>query len=120
MLAPFSVALISPAWNARLLLVSSQARPPSSQHSFQNACMNFTDSTVPLLLLVTFLPVLSLSAPPNAQSIVYVKVGASPKVWPSVWPYGLPFFLRMAKSFRVSSHVFGYSLAPASFSHDFR
>src|SRR6266581_6854114 len=120
MLAPLSVAAISPAWKARLLFVSSQARPPSSHESFQNDCMNLTESTAPLVLITTFLPVLSVSAPPKAQSIVYVKVGASPKVWPRVWPYGLPFFLRMAKSFRVSSHVFGYSLAPASFSHDLR
>src|SRR5215475_9444755 len=105
--APFSVAEISPAWKARLLLVSSQARPPSSQHSFQKACMNFTDSTAPLLLMTTFLPDWSVSAPPKAHSIVYVKVGASPKVWPSVCPYGLPFFFSTAKSLRVSSHVFG-------------
>src|SRR6266536_3028969 len=78
MLAPLSVAAISPAWKARLLFVSSQARPPSSQESFQNDCMNLTESTAPLLLSTTFLPVLSVSAPPKAQSIVYVKVGASP------------------------------------------
>src|ERR1700682_2919627 len=120
MLAPLRVAEISPAWKARLLLVSSQASPPSSQHSFQKACMNLTDSTAPALLITTFLPVLSVSPPPKAESIVYVKVGASPKVCPSVWPYGLPFFLRMAKSLRVSSQVLGYSLAPASFSKDFR
>src|SRR6266849_6971337 len=118
--APLRVAEISPAWKARLLFVSSHASPPSSQHSFQKPCMNLTDSMAPLLLITTFLPVLSVSAPPKAQSIVYVKVGASPKVWPRVWPYGLPFFLRLAKSFRVSSHVFGNSLAPASFSHDLR
>src|SRR6185503_1027356 len=105
--APLRVAEISPAWKARLLLVSSQARPPSSQHSFQNACMNFTDSTAPLLFRTTFLPLLSVSAPPKAQSIVYVNTGASPNVWPSVCPYGLPFFLRAAKSLRASSHVFG-------------
>src|SRR6266436_8134696 len=120
MLAPFSVAEISPAWKARLLLVSSQASPPSSQESFQNDCMNLTESTAPLLLSTTFLPVLSVSAPPNAHSIVYVNVGASPKVWPSVWPYGLPFFLRGAKTLRASSHVFGNWLAPVSLSHDRR
>ena len=63
------MAEISPAWKARLLLVSSQARPPSSQQSFQNACMNLTESTAPLLLITTFLPVLSVSAPPKAQSM---------------------------------------------------
>src|SRR5215510_6709445 len=118
--APLSVALISPAWKARLLLVSSQASPPSSQHSFQNACMNFTDSMVPLLLMTTFLPVLSVSAPPKAHSIVYVNVGASPNVWPSVWPYGLPFFLSGANTLRASSHVFGNWLAPTSLSQERR
>src|SRR6266702_2774671 len=118
--APLRVAEISPAWKARLLFVSSQARPPSSHESFQNDCMNLTESTAPLVLITTFLPVLSVSAPPKAQSIVYVKVGASPKVWPSVWPYGLPFFLSGAKTLRASSHVFGNWLAPASLSHDRR
>jgi hypothetical protein len=70
MLAPFRVAESSPAWKARLLLVSSQASPPSSQQSFQNACMNFTDSTAPALLSTTFFPVLSVSAPPKAHSMV--------------------------------------------------
>src|ERR1700730_19276973 len=120
MLAPLRVAEISPAWKARLLFVSSHASPPSSQHSFQKACMNLTDSIAPLLLITTFLPVLSVSAPPKAQSMVYVKVGASPKVWPRVWPYGFPFFFRVAKSFRVSCHVFGDWVAPASLSHDLR
>jgi len=64
-----SVAEISPAWNARLLFVSSHARPPSSQHSFQNACMNFTDSTAPLLLMATFVPLGLVSAPPKHHSI---------------------------------------------------
>src|ERR1051325_5423883 len=117
--APFSVAESSPAWNARLLFVSSQARPPSSQQSFQNACMNFTDSTVPLLLMTTFLPLLSVSAPPNAHSIVYVNVGASPNVWPSVWPYGWPFFFSAVKTLCASSHVLGNVVAPTSLSHDF-
>src|SRR6266705_5547125 len=116
MLAPLSVAEISPAWKARLLCVSSQARPPSSQESFQNDCMNFTESTAPLLLSTTFLPVLSVSAPPKAQSIVYVKVGASPKVWPRVGPYGLSFFFSAGKSLAAASQVLGNSVAPASLS----
>src|SRR5882724_11385942 len=120
MLAPLSVAEISPAWKARLLFVSSQARPPSSHESFQNDCMNLTESTAPLVLITTFLPALSVSAPPKAQSIVYVKTGASPKVCPSVCPYGLPFFFMPVKSLWASSHVFGYWLAPASLSHDRR
>ena len=64
MLAPFSVAAISPARKARLLVVSSQARPPSSQASFQKACMNFTASTASLLSNTTFLPVWSTSEAP--------------------------------------------------------
>ena len=48
--------------------------------------MNLTESSAPLLLSTTFLPVLSVSAPPKAQSMQYVKVGASPKVWPRVCP----------------------------------
>src|SRR4029077_9786058 len=91
-----------------------------SHESFQKDCMNLTESTAPLVLITTFLPVLSVSAPPKAQSIVYVKVGASPKVWPSVCPYGLPFFFRAGKSLAAASQVLGYSLAPASFSQDFR
>ena len=67
MLAPLSVAAISPERNARLLLVSSHAKPPSSQASFQKACMNLTASTVSLLFSTTFLPVLSTSAPPKPQ-----------------------------------------------------
>ncbi len=80
------MAEISPAWKARLLLVSSHASPPSSQASFQKLCMNLTDSSAPLLLRTTFLPLWSVSAPPKAQSMQYVKVGASPKVWPRVCP----------------------------------
>src|SRR6266536_2536351 len=86
MLAPFSVAEISPAWKARLLFVSSQARPPSSHESFQNDCMNLTESTAPSVLITTFLPV----------------------------------FFNTGKTLAAASHVLGYSLAPASFSQDFR
>src|SRR6266568_199994 len=56
------VAAISPERNARLLLVSSHAKPPSSHASFQKACMNLTDSRVSLLFSTTFLPVLYTSA----------------------------------------------------------
>ena len=40
-----------PARNARLLLLSSQARPPGSQQSFQNGTANLTDSTQGILNL---------------------------------------------------------------------
>src|SRR6185295_9956172 len=65
--APLSEALISPPMNARLLLVSSQARPPSSQASFQKACMNFTASIDPLLSMAVLAP-RSVSMPPKFHS----------------------------------------------------
>src|SRR4029453_2435353 len=118
--APFRVALTSPAWKALLLLVSSQASPPSSQASFQKACMNFTDSRVPFELITTFLPLLSTSAPPKSHSTGEAKFGASPKVWPSVWPIGLPLALSFLPTSRYSSQVFGNSLAPTSLNHERR
>ena len=63
-----SVAQISPAWNARLLLVSSQASPPGSHASFQNAYMNATEAMAGLPYSSTFFPVRSVSAPPKDQS----------------------------------------------------
>src|SRR3954464_1688392 len=64
--APFNVAAIVPERKARLLLVSSQARPPSSNESFQKVCMNFTDSIVSLELRTT-LPFSQTSLPPHDQ-----------------------------------------------------
>ena len=63
--APLSVALIVPDRKARLLLESSQASPPSSWASFQNAVMNFTDSIVSFVLSLTVLPSASTSRPPQ-------------------------------------------------------
>src|SRR6267142_3722067 len=120
MLAPLSVAEISPAWKARLLLVSYQASPPSSQESFQNACMNFSDSSAPLLLSTTFLPLGSVSAPPKLHSNGYAKVGGSPKLWPSACPTGLPLALSFLPISRYSSHVLGNSFAPISLNQDRR
>src|SRR5215510_1037446 len=88
--APLRVAQIVCDRNARLLLVSSQASPPSSCASFQKAVMNFTDSTASFVLIATF-PLVSTSLPPHDHRNGYVKVGASPNVWPSVWPMGRPF-----------------------------
>src|SRR6516162_8755685 len=65
--APLLVELIVPERKARLLLESSQARPPSSQQSFQNPTANFTDSIVSLLLSATVLPSGSTSLPPQDQ-----------------------------------------------------
>jgi len=120
MLPPLSVAAISPEWKARLLVVSSHASPPSSQASFQNAVIHLTASMVFLEFSTTFLPVLSVSAPPKVHVSGYVQVGASLTVWPSVWPKGLPFFLSAAPIFRYSSSVFGGSAAPTSANQDLR
>ncbi len=68
-----------------MLFVSSQARPPSSQASFQNAVMNLTASTEPLLSMAV-LPLRSVSTPPKFHMSGYAHAGASPKVWPSVCP----------------------------------
>src|SRR6185503_10574695 len=120
MLAPLSVDEISPAWNARLLLVSSQASPPSSQQSFQKACMNFSDSTVFFELITTFLPLASVSAPPKLQSRGYANVGGSPKLWPSACPTGLPLALSFFPTSRQASQVLGNSVTPISACHDRR
>src|SRR5262249_42954778 len=118
--APLRVALISPAWKARLLFVSSQASALSSQATFQKSVIHFTASTVPVELSTTFLPLASVPAPPNVQVSGYVQAGASPKVWPSVCPTGLPLFLRATPIFLYSSSVFGGWLAPTSANHDLR
>src|SRR5712692_2746767 len=117
--APLRVAEISPERKARLLFVSSQANPPSSQASFQKAVIHLTDSTV-FLLSMTLLPALSVSAVPKFQSIGYDHAGASPKVWASVWPIGCPFFFSFIPSSRYSSSVLGGAVAPTSANHDFR
>src|SRR5712691_6896674 len=120
MLPPLRVAETSPEWKARLLVVSSQARPPSSQASFQKAVIHLTASIVFLEFSTTFLPVLSVSAPPKVHVRGYDHPGASLTVWPSVWPKGLPFFLSAAPIFRYSSSVFGGSVAPTSANQDLR
>src|SRR5713101_5270826 len=117
--APLRVAEISPARNARLLLVSSHANPPSSQASFQNEVIHLTESTV-CLLSSTLLPALSVSAVPKFHSSGYDQAGASPKVWPSVWPMGWPFFFSFMPRSRYSSIVLGGALAPTSANHDLR
>ena len=53
MLGALPVREISLERNARLLLLSSQARPPSSKTSFQSTLLNFTASSVFLLLSTT-------------------------------------------------------------------
>ena len=78
------MALISPAWKARLLFVSSHASAPSSQASFHKPTIHFTASIVPLEFRTTRFPLGSVSAPPNVQVSGYVQAGASPNVWPRV------------------------------------
>ena len=102
------------------MFVSSHASAPSSQASFQNAVIHFTASTVAFELRTTLLPLWSVSAPPNVHVSGYDHAGASPKVWPSVWPSGLPFFFSAIPILRYSSSVFGGSLAPTSANHDLR
>src|SRR5512138_940386 len=117
--APFSVAAISPERNARLLLVSSQARPPSSCASFQKPVMKRTESTVALESSTT-LPLSSTSRPPHDQRYGYQNAGASPKVWPSVWPIGWPLALSFLPASRYFSQVSGNALWPTSANHDLR
>src|SRR6516165_5915336 len=95
--APLRVALMVPDRKARLLLVSSQERPPSSCASFQKGTMNLTDSSVSFESSTTVLPSASTSLPPQDQRYGYVNAEASPKVWPSVCPSGRP---RLSVSFR--------------------
>ena len=99
---------------------SSQPSPPSSQASFQNAVIHFTASMVFLEFSTTFLPVLSVSTPPKVHRSGYDQVGASPYVWPSVWPMGLPFCFSAAPIFRHSSSVLGGWVAPTEANSDFR
>src|SRR3954462_9356436 len=108
-----------PERKARLLLVSSQARPPSSNESFQKACMDFTDSMVSLELRTT-LPFSSTSCPPHDQRCGWLKVGASPKVWPSVWPSGLPLAFSFLPASWYCSQVSGNLLKPTSSNQDLR
>src|SRR4030095_668864 len=114
------VAEMVPERNARLLLESSHARPPSSQASFQNPPANCTGSSVSFELRATVLPSFSTSLPPNAHMNEYQNTGASPKVWPAVWPIGYPLALSFLPTSRYSCQVFVNSLAPTSSHSDFR
>src|SRR6516164_10020078 len=98
-----------PDRNARLLLESSQASPPSSQASFQNGTAYLTESTVALLFSATVLPSASTSLPPHDHRYGYQNPGASPKVWPSVCPIGRPlalsFFPASCRASQVSGNL---------------
>src|SRR5256886_8663030 len=116
MLAPLIVAEIVPARNARLLLVSSQASPPSSRQSFQKAPVNLRASIVCLLLLTIF-PLSSISAPPKHQVTGYAHWLGSPRLWPPPCPTGPALFLTSVLPPRRSSQASGMLSAPASLTH---
>src|SRR5712675_3640647 len=105
---------------ARLLLVSSQASPPSSMASFQRATANLIDSTVSLLFRTTVLPSASTSLPPNDHRNGYHQPGASPKVWPAVCPIGRPLAFSFLPASRYFSQVSGNVVAPISSNQDLR
>src|ERR1043166_3536160 len=98
-----------PDRKARLLLVSSQASPPSSQASFHRPVTNLTDSMVSRLFRTTVLPSASTSLPPHDHKYGYHQLGASPNVCPAVWPIGRPlafnFLPASCKAFQVSGKV---------------
>ena len=68
MLGALPVSEISLDRNARLLLLSSQARPPSSKTSFHSTVLNFTASTVFLLFSTTARPSARTSMPPHIHT----------------------------------------------------
>jgi len=50
----------------------------------------------------------------------YQNPGASPKVWPAVWPIGKPLAFSFLPTSRYSCQVLGNSLAPTSAKSDLR
>src|SRR5215831_5710400 len=102
------------ARKARLLLVSSQASPPSSMVSFHSATANLIDSTVSLLFSATVLPSDAISWPPNDHRKGYHQPGASPNVWPAVWPIGRPLVFSFLPASRKASQVSGKVWYPTS------
>src|ERR1044071_3940503 len=101
-----------PDRNARLLLESSQASPPSSIVSFQSGTANLTDSIVSRLLRTTVLPSASTSLPPHDHKFGYHQPGASPKVCPAVWPIGRPLAFNFLPASCRASQVSGKVLCP--------
>src|SRR5262245_11137489 len=119
MLAPLIVAEIVPARKARLLLESSQARPPSSRQSFQNATVNFNASTISFELMTTRW-FLSTSAAPKHHVTPYAQLLGSPRLWPNACPMGRPCFLSCVPTRRSSSQVSGHLVRPASLNQSSR
>src|SRR3979490_149788 len=110
--APLLVELTVWDRKARLLLVSSQASPPSSMVSFHRATANLIDSTVSLLFRTTVLPSVSTSLPPHDHRKGYHQLGASPNVCPAVWPIGRPLAFSFLPASRQASPVSGQVLYP--------
>src|SRR5262249_40874418 len=109
-----------PDRKARLLLVSSQASPPSSHASFQRPAANLTDSIVSRLLMTTVLPSASTSLPPHDHKLGYHQPGASPNVCPAVWPSGRPLAFNFLPASCNASQFAGKVLCPTSSNHDLR
>jgi hypothetical protein len=68
MLGALPVSEISLERNARLLLLSSHASPPSSKHSVHSALLNFTASTTGFRFRMTERPSFSTSMPPHIHT----------------------------------------------------
>src|ERR1051326_7575209 len=109
-----------PDKKARLLLVSSQASPPSSQASFQSPTANLTDSTVSGLFSTTVLPSASTSLPPQDHKYGYHQLGASPNVCPAVWPIGRPLAFSFSRASCRETQASGKVWRPLSSNHDLR
>src|SRR6185369_9299482 len=88
--------------------------------SFQSATAYLIDSTVSLVFSTTVLPSASTSLPPHDQRYGYHQPGASPKVWPAVWPKGRPLAFSFLPASRKVSQFSGNLLWPTSSSHDLR
>src|SRR6185503_3986760 len=101
------VSEISCDRNARLLLLSSHASPPSSNTSFQSATVNLTASTVALLSSATVLPSRCTSCPPHIHTMGYAHAFGSFTVCPKACPNGLPLAFIALPMRRNSSHVVG-------------
>src|SRR5438552_18803502 len=84
------VSEISDDRNARLLVESSHARPPSSKTSFQRTLLNITASTVFLLSSATVFPSFCTSIPPHIHTSGYHHLFGSLIECPKAWPKGLP------------------------------
>src|SRR3712207_5135008 len=119
MLAPFWVAAIVSARNARLFDESSQASPVSSNASAQYVFSSLTASIVSFELTAT-LPLASISEPPYDHISGLVKKTGSPTLWPSDSPRGCPLALSFLPVSKYSSQVAGNLSTPTSLNQDLR